>query len=422
MGVFTYSPVDFLLTCMGLVFLLLDIGLDTWAVVTFYQEKAYVGLSFLLLFLLGSSVLVQAFSWLWYSYKGSVRETTVEKCLSMRQLKVFHVLQLGIFIRHAGVVEISVRSFRTASDNVHEDVAVCLNHDLSLLRLIETFSESAPQLVLMLAIILQRGQLDPVTVLKALGSASAIAISITMYHRAMRSFLPDKARQNMMSSAVYFLWNLLLIASRLVALSLFASMLPCFIVSHFFCSWVVLFFLVWQCKTDFMDSSCGEWLYRATVGLFLYFNWFNVVGGRTKCMSLFYHTLVLADIIFLCSLWCWNMINTEHPHFKVSLMSALITAVSVVGVYIIGLLFKIMYYHRFHPNDAKEKLKGSVKPDPTQTHADVVDSAGSKDVLKGTFRIQAPDDQMDHRLFIPPEPHIQYYNKRMRRLAENFYS
>lgn len=44
-----------------------------------------------------------------------------------------------------------------------EDITVSLTHDLSMLRIIETFSESAPQLMLMLTIILQTGHLDPVT-------------------------------------------------------------------------------------------------------------------------------------------------------------------------------------------------------------------------------------------------------------------
>lgn len=66
-------------------------------------------------------------------------------------------------VRHAGVLEISIHSFCAKQPGSHGDYAVFLSHDLSMLRLIETFSESAPQLVLMLTIILQRGQLDPVT-------------------------------------------------------------------------------------------------------------------------------------------------------------------------------------------------------------------------------------------------------------------
>lgn len=87
-------------------------------------------------------------------------------------------------LRHAGVVEMSLGSFRTKPPDSHEDFAVYLSHDLSLLRLIETFSESAPQLVLMLTIILQRGQLDPVT--------GAVPHSWLAVVRRMQSGITDK--------------------------------------------------------------------------------------------------------------------------------------------------------------------------------------------------------------------------------------
>ena len=82
----------------GLFLLLLDIVLDIYAVVSFYQEEAYEYLGILLLILLGSSVLVQNFSWLFYSYEDFEKET-LERCLSRRQLKVLHVFQLGSFFR-----------------------------------------------------------------------------------------------------------------------------------------------------------------------------------------------------------------------------------------------------------------------------------------------------------------------------------
>lgn len=99
MGVFSYSPLDFVFTCLGLLFLLLDISLDIWTVVTFYLEKAHVSLGLLLFFLLGSSVLVQIFSWLWYSYENFSRYTRVENLPSRTQLLLLHFLQLGIYFR-----------------------------------------------------------------------------------------------------------------------------------------------------------------------------------------------------------------------------------------------------------------------------------------------------------------------------------
>ncbi|KAL6099440.1 xkr8 [Pungitius sinensis] len=414
MRLFKFSRLDFLLTCVGLVFLLLDIVLDIVAVVAFYQERAYASLGILLLLLLGSSVLVQTFSWLWYSYDRFKRTTKVENCLTKGQLKLLHMLQLGIYLRHAGVVEVSLLSSSKVTDP--EGIAVYLSHDLSMLRLIETFSESAPQLVLMLTIMLQRGDLEPITVLKALGSASAVAFSVTMYHRSLRSFLPDKEKQAVLSSVVYFLWNLFLLSSRLVALALFASVLPCFIFAHFLSSWAVLSFFAWRSKVEFMDSAWGERLYRATVGLIWYFDWFNVSAGRTRYRTLLYHAYMLVDIGLLCGLWGWQM-SRKPPDLEVVGVGG-----GVVGFYILGLVLKMLYYRWCHPNVAKGELRGD--PIVKAQCTDEIDFI----VCLASIEAPAGEDQTDDGVAMdrsgPREPPsvTRGCNKRMRKLAENFYS
>ncbi|XP_042290819.1 XK-related protein 8-like [Thunnus maccoyii] len=403
MVVLKYFLVNCLFTCVGQFFSLLDIVLDIYTAVSFYQEKAYICLGILLLILVGSSVLVQIFSWLFYSYEDC------ERCLSRSKLKLLHAFQLGIFFRWYESLCVKIGCFSFPD---REDIAEYLSHDLSLLRLIETFSESIPQLVLMLTIILQRGHLNPITVLKAVWSALLITVSVTMYHRSMRSFLPDKKKQPPSSSVVYFLWNLFLISSRLTALALFASVLPCFIFIHFVCSWLVLFFFAWRSKTDFMEKPCGEWFYRATVGLIWYFDWFNAVEGRTRYRTLLYHGYILADIVLLCSLWCWKM-STEPPSFEIPQLYAIITAACVVSVYILGLLFKIVYYQFYHPNLAKDELKGG----PT---GDVVDGDINPQaiILMGDADVDVTVRSMPSS----PAPDVKHYNKRMRKLAENFYA
>ena len=59
-------------------------------------------------------------------------------------------------------MEISLRNLKTRTAK-KEGIAVYLTHDLSMLRLIETFSESAPQLILMITVILQREDVEWVT-------------------------------------------------------------------------------------------------------------------------------------------------------------------------------------------------------------------------------------------------------------------
>uniref|UniRef100_A0A3Q2DSX0 XK-related protein n=1 Tax=Cyprinodon variegatus TaxID=28743 RepID=A0A3Q2DSX0_CYPVA len=387
MAVFEFSPLDVILASCGLPLFLFDIVLDIWAAVEFYKDGKYWCLAVLLLLLIGSSVLAQLFSWLWY--RKSAFRLSEETGLMMShapgssgavpQKHFIDFVQPG-FSRHFAVVETAVKSWNGGSEP--KDLAVSLNHDLSMLRIIETFSESAPQITLLLYLI-------------TIASLLAVAYCVTMYHRCMRSFLPEKKKQSIISSVVYFVWNLLLLWPRIVALALFASVLPCFIVAHFLCSWLVLFFCAWRAKTDFMDSTGGEQLFRATLGLIWYFDWFNVGAGKTRKWTIAYHTYILADISLLCGLWFWRM-SVDPPHSQISCFTASIIYGVVVLVYAVGLVCKVVYYLYFHPNvERKEDLKGE---------EDELDSIVAQE--NGGFRS------------VVPQGHC---NKRMQKLAQSFY-
>ncbi|XP_045078194.1 XK-related protein 8-like [Coregonus clupeaformis] len=75
-------------------------GLDACAVVSFYQEEAYVFMGLLVFLLLGSSALVQAFSWLWHHYDKEGTETRTESLVkNLCCLKILHVFQMGVYLR-----------------------------------------------------------------------------------------------------------------------------------------------------------------------------------------------------------------------------------------------------------------------------------------------------------------------------------
>lgn len=102
---FKYPASDFLLTVGGMMLFLLDVALDVWAVVTFYQEEAYVFMGLLVFLLLGSSALVQAFSWLWYHYDKDGTETRTESLVkNLCSLKILHFFQMGVYLRWSSTV------------------------------------------------------------------------------------------------------------------------------------------------------------------------------------------------------------------------------------------------------------------------------------------------------------------------------
>ncbi|XP_026156949.1 XK-related protein 8.3 isoform X2 [Mastacembelus armatus] len=233
------------------------------------------------------------------------------------------------------------------------EYAVYLTHDLSMLRLIETFCESAPQLTLMIYVMLSTNKAREVQLVSIAASTTSIAWMVVDYHRSLRSFLPDKAKQSWGSSLIYFLWNLLLIAPRLAALALFASVLSAYIAAHFLILWFVFVLWAWQQRTDFMDSDGGEWLYRVTVGLIWYFSWFNVAEGRTRGRSLIYHSFITTDgVILLATWWCYRDPVQTEPY-------ALALIISLPLTYLLGLLFKALYYCCFHPKLWRPVVKDS---------------------------------------------------------------
>ncbi|KAM9434517.1 XK-related protein 8-like [Clarias gariepinus] len=143
---------------VSLLIFVVDIVLDLWAVVCLYEEQKYFSMGLLIFLLLSSSVLLQIFSWIWYSDPSKHQESKIETFISIHSLMApVHIFQLGVFLRFAAVMEISIRRFK---QNVRKEN---LNHDLSMLRLFEAFSESAPQLVLMTSLIMETQEMEPFT-------------------------------------------------------------------------------------------------------------------------------------------------------------------------------------------------------------------------------------------------------------------
>ncbi|XP_073787865.1 XK-related protein 8 isoform X1 [Danio rerio] len=338
---FHYPLQDYLFTWIGLFFSLLDIAMDIWTVVSLYRSEAYVFMGLMIFFLLGSSVLLQVFSWLWYSDSLDELETEVEKFAERHDLiKPLHFLQLGVYLRYAGVIEISTKRFLHQKDIFKE--SAYLNLDFKMLRLFETFAERTPQLILMMSLILQRGKLQLFTGLKFLTSAASIASSLAMYHNGIRICFDVKCWT---ATAVYLLWNFLLIFPRVAALALFCSVFPCHIVAHFLSLWMVLVFVAWRQKTDFMESSGWQWLFKATVGLIWYFSWFNISKSNTKLKHAIYCSFLLLDMMMLLGFWSWKV--TEYAGCWTSLNPAVVIP-TLLGLYIIGNLVMMMNYKWFY--------------------------------------------------------------------------
>ncbi|XP_053493995.1 XK-related protein 8-like [Ictalurus furcatus] len=402
---FNVVLLNVLFSVLSLLFFLADVVLDLWAVECLYEERKYFSMGLLIFLLLGSSVVLHIFSWLWYSDSSITLETKVERFVRRHGLlALVHICQLGVFLRFAAVMEISVCRLKQ-SDLFIKGVTKYMTHDLSMLRLFEAFSESAPQIVLMTDLIMEMPELQSFTVLKIIGSLSGLTFTMLSYHHSMRAFVPETQKMGWSSSVIYFLWNLFLIGPRVVCVSLFASVLPCLIAAHFLSLWTLLVLWAWWQKTDFMDTKAGEWLYRATVALIWYFSWFNVAEGNTKLRGIIYHMVIGVDTMLLLGLWWWRR-SVESARLGPLPINPYLLIVMLIIIYIIGVLLKLVYYWKFHPKQPDLQMTPEGDAERFGIETDMIE-----DLESACASAREPTRQLGTGI-----------HKRIRNMAVSFYS
>ncbi|KAL2296956.1 LOW QUALITY PROTEIN: hypothetical protein Nmel_015007, partial [Mimus melanotis] len=217
--------------------------------------------------------------------------------------------------------------------------------DISMLRLLEAFLKSAPQLVLQLSIMVQQNSIEPLQGLSASASLVSLAWMIASYQKVLRDSREDKMPMSYKGAVVQILWHLFTIAARAIAFALFASVFQLyfgiFIVTH----WCIMTFWIIQGETDFCMSKWEEIIYNMVVGIIYIFCWFNVKEGRSRYRMCIYYIITLSENAALTILWFLYYDRKTTSDFN-----ALILVCVVSSSFALGIFFMFIYYCLLHPN------------------------------------------------------------------------
>uniref|UniRef100_A0A3B4A579 XK-related protein n=1 Tax=Periophthalmus magnuspinnatus TaxID=409849 RepID=A0A3B4A579_9GOBI len=306
------------LTIAGLCLYAADIWTDICLALTYYQEEHYLWAGLTLAFILTGMLVSQIFSFAWY----------------WDDMNDFFINPNG----KATQAGLSKKEKRQRHHNLF-----CMATDLSMLKLFETFLESAPQLLLQVYIVLLGHR--EATVLNYVSMAFSflsIAWSLVDYRRCLRRSLPHISEMpSGLPTAVYLLYKLCTITSLILSYSLYL-IISAYTTVALTAVWLAM--LIWTniLQTEFCSHRGLEILYRAVVGVILTFTFFNVKGQDTKVpMGIYYSIFCIINVSSPI------LLSVLMPEFNSSTLLAV--DIFILCCVFLGLFCLVLYYVLLHP-------------------------------------------------------------------------
>ncbi|XP_077412605.1 XK-related protein 4 [Vanacampus margaritifer] len=273
------------------------------------------------------------------------RSTSYSLCMWFSQ-SLIHIFQMGQIWRYLHTIYLGIRSRQSAETDrwryhwrmIYEFA------DVSMLHLLATFLESAPQLVLQLCIIIQTHKLQPVQGMTAAASLVSLAWALASYQKALRESRDDKKPITYLAVVIQFCWHFFTIAARVITFALFASVFQLYFGIFIVLHWCIMTFWIVHCETDFCISKWEEIVFDMVVGIIYIFSWFNVKEGRTRCRLFIYYLVILVENAALSALW--YIYRSPHPTDSFAVPALCV----IFSSFLTGVVFLLMYYAFFHPN------------------------------------------------------------------------
>ncbi|KAI5617134.1 XK-related protein 9, partial [Silurus asotus] len=334
---------------IGLIFSVVDIVSDLLLSLQYFREGQYTWFALTLSFILIGSLCTQIFSYSWF--RDDHECEAENKKTSTTHMGLLHLLHMGFFTRYYDLLKKSfgcVWRAHSGNEPSNEMKLFGLAADLSMLRLMETFLESVPQLLLQTFIMLQHQRTSKLQYLSMVVSFLNVAWCTVDYWRCLRRSLPNTEEMPRgIPTAVYLLYKILTITARILSLTLLLMLTPWNILVLAFI-WVVTTVWAHVVKTNFCTSLCMEELYRSIVGVVLVFTFFNIKGKNTKKeMSVYYVMSTLHNFSAPLLLFLFLPRTAESDFF-------LPVTFFILMSNLMGLGLLIVYYNTLHPRNQDE--------------------------------------------------------------------
>ena len=141
---------------------------------------------------------------------------------------------------------------------------------------------------------------------------------------------------------LYFLWRLLEIGPRVIALGLFAALFKLVVLIIMGAHWVFMSSWLFCQKTQFYQNRCEEKAFNIVCGYVLVFCFLNVRDGRTRYRMLVFYFILFVENFVMTGFWLYFTSEKSAwyyiPVFFVTIISP-----------VVQIIVQLIYYGLFHP-------------------------------------------------------------------------
>ncbi|XP_031833264.1 XK-related protein 6 [Nomia melanderi] len=240
------------------------------------------------------------------------------------------------------------------------------DQDVALLRVFECFLEAAPQQVLQLTILLKdyhnHINFEFVhQVATILSSLVSMGWAMASYHRSIRLVQQDKFNIGITGTVLQFLWHFCTTVSRILSLSIVASIWPLYTGIACILHWISM--SCWiiidsrgilefcrnhnrapHCPPKIKERICSV-LFSMVIGIVHVFIYLKAVDKSTLFKHAFFYGICFLENIIATVLWTYiSSDEVKHAWFFHVLI------VSCILPFIVGITAMFLYYCVFHPS------------------------------------------------------------------------
>lgn len=342
---------DFIIAVVAIITYIADVGTDILSAQQYYAKRQWTWFAPTVCLIVIPSLVLQLFSSKWYRDDDGCKEEGEEKQSVCS--KLLHYFQLSAVERYIYAFWYGAKTWITP-DPKEKDYQLYLSNwrDVTFLRLLECYLESAPQVVLQLYVLSTIGRTitvreDYIIISQITLSIGSIGWSVVSYSHASRLSLKQKGFSlcGYTSQVVY---RLSMISSRIAALTLFTTEYGWVVVPITFIHWLAMVTWISYEGWNFCEHS-KDWVkklldkfFALVVGAIYVFCFMNMKEGMTRNRVTIYYIVFFIENSLLIAAW--------YPTRKQIGILEIGAIVFTWGGFLIGIFSMIAYYKYFHPN------------------------------------------------------------------------